>query len=79
MEQKKLLTKPFKQTFHITDIKHNMVGIPFISKYIATINILNSKTHIKDKYISMKNTSLTFFQRLNKQPPFSPKFTLYIT
>ena len=73
MEQNKLLTKPFKQTFHITYIKHNIVGIPFITIYNPTINILNSKTNIKDKYTRMKNTSLRFFQRLNKQPPFLSK------
>ena len=74
MEQNKILDKPFKQTFHITDIKHNIIGIPFITKYIPTINILNSKIHIKDKYTKTKNTALTFFQRLNKQPPFFSKF-----
>ena len=74
MEQNKILNKPFRQTFHITDIKHNIIGIPFITKYIPTINILNSKLHIKDKYRKMKNTALTFFQRLNKQPPFFSKF-----
>ena len=74
MEQNKILNKPFKQTFHIADIKHNIIGIPFISKYIPTINILNSKIHIKDKYTKTKNTTLTFFQRLNKQPPFFSKF-----
>ena len=47
MEQNKILNKPFKQTFHITDIKHNIIGIPFITKYIPTINILNSKLHVK--------------------------------
>ena len=74
MKQSKLLTKPFKQTFHITDIKHNIVEIPFITKYIPTFNILNSKIHIRDKYTRMKNTSLTFFQREKKQPPFFSKF-----
>ena len=74
IEQKKILNKPFKQIFHITDIKHNIIGIPFISKYIPTINILNSKILIKDKYTKTKDTSLTFFQRLNKQPPFFSKF-----
>ena len=74
MEQNKILTKPFKQIFHITDIKHNIIGIPFISKYIPTINILNSKILIKDKYTKTKDTYLTFFQRLNKQPPFFSKF-----
>ena len=74
MEQNKILNKPFKQTFHITDIKHNIIGKPFITKYIPTINILNSKIHIKDKYTKTKNTVLTFFQRLSKQPPFFSKF-----
>ena len=74
MEQNKILNKLFKQTFHITDIKHNIIGIPFITKYIPTINILNSKLHIKDNYTRTKNISLTFFQRLNKQPPFFSKF-----
>ena len=74
MEQNKILNKPFKQKFQITDFKHNIIGIPFISKYIPTINILNSKILIKDKYTKTKNTALTFFQRLNKQPPFFSKF-----
>ena len=66
LEQYKILNKPFKQTFHITDIKHNINGIPFITNtnYIPTNNILNSKLHIKDKYTRMKSTALTFFQRL---------------
>ena len=74
MEQNKILNKPFKQIFHITDIKHDIIGILFISKYIPTINILNSKINFKDKYTKTKNTALTFFQRLNKQPPFFSKF-----
>ena len=74
MEQNKTLNKPFKQSFHNTDMKHNIIGIPFLTKYIPTINILNSKLHIKDKYTRTKNTSLTFFHRLNKQPPFFSKF-----
>ena len=65
MEQNKILNKPFIQIFYITDIKHNIIGIPFISKYIPTINILYSKILIKDKYTKTKNTALTFFQRLN--------------
>ena len=73
-KKNKILNKPFKQVFHITDIKHNIIGIPFISKYIPTINILNSKIQIKDKYTKTKNTALTFFQRLNKQPPFFSNF-----
>ena len=78
MEQNKILNKPFKQTFLITDIKHNIIGIPFITKYIPTINILNSKIHIKDKYTKTKNTALTFFQRLNKQPHcFSKFYSIY--
>ena len=76
MEQIELLNKPFKQTFHITDIKHKIVRIPFFTNYVPTINILNSKIHIKDKCTIMKNTSLTLFQRLNNQPPFFPKFYL---
>ena len=74
MEQNKILNKPFKQTFHSTDIKHNIIGIPFITKYIPKINFLNSKLHLIGKYIRTKNTSLTFLQRLNKQPPFFSKF-----
>ena len=74
MEQNKLLKKPFKQIFHITDIKHNIVGTPFITKYIPTNHILDSKINIKDKYTKLQNTALTFFQRMNKQPPFFSKF-----
>ena len=73
-EQNKLMSKPFKQTFHITDIKHNIIGIPFITKYIPTINILNSRIHIKDKYTRTKNTALFFFGRINKQQPLFSKF-----
>ena len=47
MEQNKLLNKPFKQIFHITDIKNNTIGIPFITKYIPTINSLDSKINLK--------------------------------
>ena len=57
MEQNKLMSKTFKQTFHITDIKYDIIRIPFITKYIPTINILNSRIHIKDKYTRMKNTA----------------------
>ena len=74
MEQNKLMSKPFKQTFHISDIKNNIIGLPFITQYIPTIKILNSRIHIKDKYTRMKNTAFTLFQRINKQPPFFSKF-----
>ena len=70
MEQNKILNKPFKQTFHITDIKHYIIGIPLFNKYLPTTKILNSKLHIKDNYTRKKNSALTVFQRLNKQPPF---------
>ena len=56
MEHNKLMSKPFKQTSHITDIKHNIIGIPFITKYIPTVNILSSRNHIKDNYTRMKMT-----------------------
>ena len=49
LEQNKELNKPFKQTFHITDMKHNIIGTPFMNQYIPTMNNLNSKLHIKDK------------------------------
>ena len=74
MEQNKLLNKQFKQIFHITDIKDNIIAIPLITKYIPTINILDSKINIKDKSTRMQNTALIFFQRMNKQPPFFSKF-----
>ena len=41
VEQNKLMSKPSKQTFLITDIKHNIIGKPFITKYIPTMKILN--------------------------------------
>ena len=56
MEQNKILSKPFKQTFHFTDIKHNIICIPFITEYIPTIKIFNSKLHIKEKYTRTKKT-----------------------
>ena len=75
MKQSKLLNKPFKQTFHISDIKHNFIEIPFITKYIPTISILDNKFKKKDKYTRMQNTALTYFQRMNKQTPFFSKIT----
>ena len=42
--------------------------------YIPTTIILNSRIHIKDKYTRMKNTALTFFKKLNKQPSFFSNF-----
>ena len=78
MERNKILNKPFKQTFYITDINYNIIGIPFITNYIPTINIINSKIHIKDNYTKTKNTALTFFQRLNKQSSFfSNSYPIY--
>ena len=41
--EKKLLMKYFEQIFHITNIKHNTVGIPFITKFFPTVKILNCK------------------------------------
>ena len=66
MKQNKILNKPFKQIFHITDIKHNIIGIPFISKYIPTINILKSKIHIKDKYKKNKKHSLNILPKIKQ-------------
>ena len=36
--------------------------------------LLIHTTNIKDKYTKMQNTALTFFQKMNKQPPFFSKF-----
>ena len=74
MEQNKLINKPFKQIFYITDIKNKIIGLPFITKYKPTINILDSKINIKDRYTRMQNTASTFFQSMNKQPPIFSKF-----
>ena len=74
MEQNKLLNKPFKQIIRITDIKHNIIGIPFLTNYIPIINILDSKIKIRDKYTRLQNTALKFIHRMNKQPPFFSKF-----
>ena len=35
--------------------------------------MLDNKNNIKNKYTKMQNTALTFFQRMNKQPPFCSK------
>ena len=50
MEQNKLFSKPFKQTFHITNIKHNIIGIPFNNKYKTIFSIIDSKMNIKSIY-----------------------------
>ena len=46
-EYNKLLLKKFRQTFHKTDIKLNILDIPFTTKFITKINISNSNLHIK--------------------------------
>ena len=55
-------------------MKHKIIGIPFITKYIPTTNILDSKINMQDKYTRLQNTALTFFQRMNKEPPFFSEF-----
>ena len=67
MEQSKILNKPFKQTFHITDIRHKIIGLPFITNYIPTINILNGKIHIKDKYTKTKKHSLNILPKIKQK------------
>ena len=84
MEQKKLSKKTLKQTFHITDIKHNVAGIPFFSKLIPIIVILNSKIQTKEICIQdLKTDHLHSFEdKINNHhfsPNFFPNFTLYIT
>ena len=79
MEQNEALYKPFEQIFYFTEIKHSTIGIPFITKNVPIINTLISKLDIKEKYTKLGNTSLTFFNRLNEQPPFFSKiYTKYI-
>ena len=73
MEQNKLESKPFKQTFHITDIKHNIIGIPFIAKDIPTIIILNSRIHIKIKNTRIKTQLCHFFKEYTNHHHFSLK------
>ena len=60
-------------------MKNNNVRILFINKCIPNIIILSKKLHIKDEYTKLRNISLTFFQRLNKQCPFFFKIYLQIT
>ena len=76
IEQNKLLNIPFKRTFQNTDIKHKIIGIPFITKYIPNFKLLDSKINLTDKYTRVHNTALKFFQRMNKQPPIFSKFYL---
>ena len=79
MQHNKILPQSFNQIFHIIDKKLDIVGTPLNNKNIPDVNILNSKYHIKDKYPKLSNTSLTFFQMLNKQPPDFSKFYPYLT
>ena len=72
-EQVKLLNAPFKQTFHITGKNYNFVEIPFITKQIPTIIVLNSKLHVKYKYTRNNNTSLTSFKEYINSPHFLSK------
>ena len=55
-------------------MQNNILGISFFTQYIPTVHILYSKIPIKDKYSRMKNTALTFFERINKQPLFFSNF-----
>ena len=78
MGQNKLPSKPFKQMFHITQLKNKFNGKSFITEYVPTTNILSNKLHMKVKYTRINNKYQNFFQRLNKQPPlFSNFYLLY--
>ena len=44
---KRIFKQIFKRISHKTEIKHNIVGIPFITKCIPTINILNNNLQIE--------------------------------
>ena len=59
-------------------MKHNIIGIPFVTKYIPTIKTLNSRIHIEQNYTRMKNTGSTFLQKINKQQPFFFQFVPHI-
>ena len=74
MEENKLLKKPFKQTFRITDRKQNIIEIPFIIENITAVVFLDSEINVKDEYTRKHESALTFFQRKNKQPPFFSNF-----
>ena len=47
---KQFSIETFKQIFQFRDIKNNLIGIPFITKYIPTVNLLKIKVLIKRKY-----------------------------
>ena len=67
MEQNKISIKPFKQTFHITDIKHNIIHIPFITKYVRTKKTVAKKYTEFEKIL--KNQKLhkrSFLQKVIK-------------
>ena len=76
MGQNKLLSKPFKQMFHITEIKNKFVGILFITEYVTTINILSNKLHMKVKYTRIIIKYQQKFQRFNKEHSIFSKFYL---
>ena len=60
-------------------MKHNIVRMPIITKYITKKNVLKSKLQFKYKYTRPNNTPITSFQRLNKQTPvFSKFYPIYI-
>ena len=71
------MSKPFKQTCHITDIKHNIFGIQFITKYIPTIKILNSRIHMKNKHKNEKH-SLNIFSKNKPTTTIFLQTLLYI-
>ena len=76
LEQNKLLDKPLLQIFHLTAIKRNIVGVPFITKSIPTINILNSRLHIKEKYTKQLLHPYFFSEESINNPHFSQNSTL---
>ena len=52
IEQKNFLHKRFELVFRITDIKHNIVGIPLVTKRIPSklINIRKQNTNQRQIY-----------------------------
>ena len=53
MEQNKLLSKPFKQIFKIIDIKHKIIGVPFIIKYMPTRTMNQTTKGLTTKIIKI--------------------------
>ena len=75
MEQNKFYLKPFKQIFLKSDFKHNLIGIPFIKKYVPTIKFSHSELQFKRRHTIINNNLSQLYLYIIKKRKHLKAFT----